>query len=86
MKPVRLTRHAQVDRVDFYGLDIAWVERIAREPEWTEPDPQPGVERRFGSVAEWGGRVLRVACIEEDDHIRVLTVHPDRDARRPDAL
>ena len=85
MKPVRLTRHALIDRIQFYGLEIAWVERIARDPEWTEPDPQQGVERRFGHVAEFGGRVLRVACVEEEDHIRVLSVHPDRNARRPDA-
>ena len=85
MKPVSLTRHALIDRIQFYGLEIAWVERIARDPEWTEPDPQPGVERRFGHVAEFGGRVLRVACVEEEDHIRVLSVHPDRNARQPDA-
>jgi hypothetical protein len=30
------------------------------------------------------GRVLRVACVEESDHIRVLSAHPDRDARPPD--
>jgi hypothetical protein len=86
VKPVRLTRHALIDRIEVYGLDVAWVERIARDPEWTGPDPQPGVERRFGRVAELGGRVLRVACVEEEDHIRVLSVHPDRNARPPDAL
>ena len=85
MKPVRLTRHALIDRIQFYALEIAWVERIARDPEWTAPDPQPGVERRFGRVAELGGRVLRVACVEEEDHIRVQSVHPDRNARPPDA-
>jgi hypothetical protein len=25
-----------------------------------------------------------VACVEESDHIRVLSAHPDRDARPPD--
>lgn len=85
MKSIRLTRHALIDRIQLYGLEISWVERIVRKPEWTTLDPQPGVERRFGKVPELGGRVLRVACVEEEDHIRVLSVHPDRKARPPDA-
>ena len=85
MKPIRLTRHALFDRIQLYGLDIEWVEQIARSPEWTKADAQPGVEQRFGRVAELGGRVLRVVCVEEADHIRILTVHPDRNARPPDA-
>jgi hypothetical protein len=28
--------------------------------------------------------VLRVVCVEEPDHIRVVTVFFDRNARRPD--
>jgi len=39
--------------------------------------------RRFRVVPEFGGGVLRVACIEAADEIRVLTVFFDRDARQP---
>ncbi|MGE3871036.1 MAG: DUF4258 domain-containing protein [Pseudorhodoplanes sp.] len=81
-KPLRLTRHAQ-DAVEERALDPGWIERTVREPEWSHPDPRPDVERRFRAIPEFGGRVLRVACIETADEIRILTVFFDRDARRP---
>jgi hypothetical protein len=71
--------------MDRYGLGEAVVERASWSPDWTAPDPQPGVERRFRATPELGGRVLRVACVEEEDHIRIISVFPDRDARPPDA-
>lgn len=85
MKTVRFTRHALVDRMPLYGLTREIVEAIVRDPEWTEPDPDdPGVERRFGRPAG-STRHLRVACVEEKDHIRVVSVFPDRNASPPDA-
>ena len=84
MKPVILTRHA-LDKISFYSLAPAWMDRGAREPDWIAPDPEPPKERRFRAIPEHGGRLLRVVCVEEADHIRVVTVFPDRDARRPDA-
>lgn len=82
-KLLRLTRHAQ-DAIEERGLDHSWIERTVREPEWSHPDPrQPGAERRFRAIPEFGGRILRVACIETVDEIRILTVFFDRDARRP---
>lgn len=54
-----------------------------RDPEWVEPDRgDPTVERRFRAIPEYGGRVLRVACVETETHIRVISVHFDRRARR----
>jgi len=41
------------------------------------------VERRFRVIPEFGGRILRIACIETADEIRILTVFFDRDARKP---
>jgi hypothetical protein len=85
MKPLRFTRHALLDRMSLYGLSRESVEAIIRDPEWTEPDPDdPAVERRFGRPAGWT-RHVRVACVEEEDHIRVLSAFPDRNARPPDA-
>ena len=83
MKKFRLTAHAGVAAAE-RGIDQAWIERVARKPEWTSPDPlDADVDRRFGAVSEHGGRVLRVACVENATEIRVLTVFFDRRAKRP---
>ena len=83
LKPVRFTRHAEDVMVE-RQLDRNWIERTAREPEWFHPDPRrAGVERRFRTIPEFGHRVLRVACIETEQEIRVLTVFFDRNARKP---
>ena len=82
-KPLRFTTHAQ-DAILERELEQGWIERTVREPEWSGPDPRrPHVERRFRVIPEFGGRVLRVACIETADEIRVLTVFFDRNARKP---
>jgi hypothetical protein len=83
-KPIRFTHHA-LARMERYGIPSAVVERAVRAPEWREPDPIPGVERRFLTAPELARRVVRVACVEEQDHIRILSVFPDRDARPPHA-
>ncbi len=65
------------------GLSLKWVENAIAEPDWTEPDPAgEGIERRFLSIEEFGGRVLRVVCMETVDEIRVITATFDRNARR----
>jgi len=83
MKPIILRQHA-LARMARYGLSEPAVVGVVRQPLWTEPDPRPGIERRFGQPPELAGRYLRMACVEESDHIRVLSAHPDRDARPPD--
>jgi hypothetical protein len=82
-KPLSFTAHAE-DAILERNLDRNWVEMTVWEPEWVHPDPhRPGVERRFRVIPEFGGRVLRVACLETADEIRILTVFFDRDAREP---
>ena len=82
MKPIRFTRHA-LDNIRDRKLDPAWVEATVRSPEWAAPNPDdPEVERRFRRIPEAEGRVLRVPVVETDDHIRVITVVFDRNARR----
>ena len=83
MKPIILTRHA-LARMARYGLLEATILAAVRDPLWTEPDPRPGIQRRFSRPAGLDGRYLRVACVEESDHIRILSAFPDRDARPPD--
>ena len=84
MKRLILTRHALEALID-RNLKSEWLVLTARDPEWTTPDPIPGVERRFRRFPELGGRALRVAVVEKADHIRILSAHPDRNARPPDA-
>jgi len=86
MKRIDFTFHAAIERMAKFGLKAEWVEKAVRSPDWTELDPQPGVERRFRVTPEYGGRVLRMACVEEKDHIRVVSVFPDRNAKRRHAL
>jgi hypothetical protein len=83
LKPVVLTGHAKTALAE-RNIELKWVEATARTPEWRAPDAtEPQAERRFAPVAERGGRVLRVACVETDTEIRVLTVFFDRKAKRP---
>jgi hypothetical protein len=80
-KAVVLTRHAEV-KIAERRLRLDWVHRTARNPDWTEPDPaDPTAERRFARIAEFGGRYLRVVCVETDEAIRVITAVFDRGAR-----
>ena len=82
-KPLRFTRHAE-DVIVERNLDRSWIERAVRKPEWSRSDQnRAGVELRFRTIPEFGDRVLRVACAENDDEIRILTVFFDRNARRP---
>ena len=81
-KRLVLTAHA---RTRMHGRRIRqeWIEDTVRTPDWTEPDPKnPAVERRFRAIAEVGGRILRVPCVETESAIRVISVMFDRNARR----
>jgi hypothetical protein len=81
-KVIFYTKHA-FDSMIERDLDPEWVERTARKPDHVEPDPfRPGVERRFKAIPEFGGRVLRVACLETRAELRIVTVFFDRKARR----
>jgi hypothetical protein len=82
-KPLTFTKHAR-DAILERKLELGWIEKTVGEPEWSHPDPgRPGVERRFRSIPEFGGRILRVACLENTNEVRILTVFFDRDARGP---
>jgi hypothetical protein len=64
-------------------FDPKWIERIARDPDWIEPEPDDAtLERRFGGVEEAEGRILRVVCAETETEIRILSVMFDRNARQ----
>jgi hypothetical protein len=81
-KRVILTRHARL-RIAERQLNPKWVEDAARDPDWTEPEPKDtSIERRFRRIDAFGGRFLRVACVETESTIRVISVLFDRNARR----
>lgn len=82
-KPIRLTLHA-AEMSRKRGVEASWIVAAIEAPEWTAADPlDPVVQRRFRAVPENGDRILRVACVETETEIRVITVLFDRDARKP---
>jgi hypothetical protein len=70
-----LTRHAEV-RIKERSLAVQWIERIARDPEWMEPDPTAGTLRLFGRVPEAGNCLLRVGVVNRADVRYVLSALP----------
>jgi uncharacterized DUF497 family protein len=82
-KPIRFSAHALTVMRE-RGLDATWVETVALAPLWTAPDPRdPAVKRRFGVVPERGGRIMRVACVEDEFEIRIISAFLDRGASKP---
>lgn len=83
-KPVRYTQHAETVLIE-RGLEKEWVERTVYGPDWRTSEPRDSsAERRFRSVPERQGRVLRVICVENAVEIRIISVFLDRRARRPE--
>lgn len=81
-KPLILTAHARA-RLQLRLIDPKWIEQTVHEPDWVEQDPaDPEVERRFRAIGEFGGHILRVACVETHSAIRIISVLFDRNARR----
>lgn len=81
-KRLILTAHAR-ERLRSRKIELEWVEDTVRTPDWTEHDPNdPNIERRFRAIRQFGGRILRAACVETGATIRVISVMFDRSARR----
>ena len=78
---MHLTTHART-ALSERAISLDWIARVLSRPEWTEPDPQAGVWRAFGRIAEGGDRILRVVYIPEESEERVITAFFDRDAER----
>tara|TARA_R110002020_G_scaffold16307_19_gene57733 strand:- start:21632 stop:21889 length:258 start_codon:yes stop_codon:yes gene_type:complete len=82
-KPIRYTRHAETVLME-RDLEKAWVERTVYQPDWRTSEPRDNsAERRFRTVPERQGRILRVICVENALEIRIISVFLDRRARRP---
>lgn len=82
-KPIRFSHHAETVARE-RGLDRDWIVQTIEEPEWSEPDPSdPEVERRFRTIPQRNGRIIRVACVETPREIIIVSAFLDRGARRP---
>lgn len=80
-KPNRYSEHA-LTAMRERALEPKWVESAVFEPDWLEPDPlRADSERRFKALPERNGRVLRVAIVETEYEIRIITAFLDRRAR-----
>ena len=81
-KRVIFTDHA-LGRAAERELELAWIERVALDPDWTEPNRQTGITRHYGAIAAAGGKILRVAVVDAGDGwVRILSAHFDRNAAR----
>jgi hypothetical protein len=79
---IRFTKHAQ-EVISARDIAVDWIEAEVSAPDWIEPDPRHSDRMRsFKTIAEHGGRVLRLVHRPEGDDILVITVHFDRRARR----
>lgn len=82
-KPLHFTAHAKTVTLE-RQLELDWIERVVRNPDWREHDPTgPPTERRFCRIAEREDRILRVICLETEAEIRIITAFFDRNARMP---
>lgn len=83
-KPINYSAHARTAMHE-RELDEALVQAAAYNPQWRLPDPdRPQIERRFIVVPERDNRVLRVAVLENEQEIRIITAFFDRRARKPE--
>lgn len=82
----RYTRHAEERRVQ-YRLRTDEVEQIVLRPEWSEfLKESEDVVRVFGRPTSQADRYYRVLDrFESEEMIVIISVHPDRDARPPEA-
>ena len=79
---IRLTKHA-AEAMQARTIPIEWVEQTLARPDWTTTDPRHFDRMRaFKAIAELGGRVLRVVFRPDVADMVVITVHPDRNAKR----
>jgi hypothetical protein len=61
------------------GIDVEWVERVLRNPEWTRADKVDGhLTHAIGRIAEHGDRYLRVVYNSAIQPCRIVSVFFDR--------
>ena len=79
---IRLTKHA-AEACEARNIPFEWVERTLLFPDWTTRDPLHADRMRaFKAIVEFDGRFLRVVFRNDGPDMVVITVHPDRSAKR----
>lgn len=71
---VKLSRHT-VNDMEKRGILLYYIADTLAQPDWTAPDPQPGLKRSCRRIAEFGGRYLRVVHRQDGDDTFVVTAH-----------
>jgi hypothetical protein len=73
-----LTEHAR-HVLDERRISLLWMEHVLASPKLIQPSPtDPHLENRFGGIAEFGDRVLRVVVNTQVVPERVVSVYFDR--------
>ena len=75
-----LTQHT-ARRIQDRKLALGWIEATLAAPDWSRPDPEPGLTRSFRRIPEFGLRVLRVVHRQDGADIIVVTAFFDRNAK-----
>ncbi|MBA2592243.1 MAG: DUF4258 domain-containing protein [Pseudomonadota bacterium] len=76
-----LTEHAKKVLAE-REIPLEWLERALNEPALCRLDPDDAsLERRYRSIPEFGGRVLRVVVERSVEPVRVVSVFFDRSMR-----
>lgn len=75
------THHAEIE-MRRRAIRWDWIEATVSAPDWIEADADPMLTRSFRSIAEFGGRVLRVVHRPDGADTLVVTAFFDRGARR----
>jgi hypothetical protein len=78
---IRLTKHAQ-EAIAKRAILVAWIEDAVSTPDFVQSDPRHLQRTRsYKTIAQFGGRVLRVVHCPEGNDIVVITAHFDRGAK-----
>lgn len=64
-------------------IEIAWMEQVLDDPEWTEMDSSdPALENRLRRIAGFDNRVLRVIVKRSGALVVIVTIYFDRRSTR----
>ena len=79
--PYNLTEHAQI-QISRRKIKLSWVTLVLENPQRLEDHEEDDTVRyAFGSIDEFGGRVLKVVYNHSAEPWRVITAYFDRGMR-----
>ena len=78
---IKLSVHTE-RRIIERNLSAGWIEATISAPDWTAQDADAALTQSFKSIAEFGGRILKVVHRPDGADILVVTAYFDRGAKR----